>query len=146
MKKSIIFLSLLVALGAAASNSPNVNEKVLKAFNQTFSHATNVVWHELQNTFVAQFTFTEINSRATYDKDGNLLNTTRYYYEENLPTHILVKLKKRFSGKSIFGITEITANDEVTYYITLEDDKGWYSVESDGWANMAMVNKLKKSK
>ena len=49
MKKLIIFTCLFAALSATASNPPEVSEKVLKAFSETFMKATDVVWHEVKN-------------------------------------------------------------------------------------------------
>jgi hypothetical protein len=83
MKKLIICLCLVVAIGAMAAEPPEVNEKVLKAFNETFMKATDVVWHEMQNSYEARFKQSEIVTRAIYDTEGNLLRTTRYYAVEH---------------------------------------------------------------
>ena len=144
MKKLIVILGLFVALGAAAANPPEVNEKVLKAFEQTFVKATDVVWMEMGNTYEAHFKQSEIISRASYDQEGNLLRTIRYYYEEGLPINILTKLKKKFSGKSIFGVTESATGDEVEYSIVLQDEKNWYIVKSDSWGSLEVSKKYKK--
>jgi len=145
MKKLVIFLSLFVALGAAASTPPEVSEKVLKAFEQTFARATDVVWHEMENSYEARFKQSQIITRASYDKDGNLLRTTRYYSEEGLPINILTKLKKKYSGKSIFGVTECAIEDEVAYYITLQDEKNWYVIKSDSWGSLELSKKFRKA-
>ena len=105
MKKLIICLCLFAAIGAIAAEPPEVNEKVLKAFNETFMKATDVVWHEMQNSYEARFKQSEIVTRAIYDTEGNLLRTTRYYAVEHLPINILSKLKKKYAGKSVFGVT-----------------------------------------
>jgi len=144
MKKLIIVLGLFVALGAAAANPPEVNEKVLKAFEETFVKATDVVWHETGNTYEARFKQSEIISRASYDKDGNLLRTIRYYSEEGLPINILTKIKRKFSGKSIFGVTECATGDEVEYNVVLQDEKNWYIVKSDSWGSLEVSQKYKK--
>ena len=145
MKKLVIFLGLFAALGATASAPPEVNEKVLKAFKETFVKATEVVWHEMANSYEAHFKQSEVVTRATYDTDGNLLRTTRYYSEEDLPIHILSKLKKKYPGKSIFGVTEITNDEEVTYHITLQDEKNWYQVKSDSGGSLELSKKFKKA-
>jgi hypothetical protein len=144
MKKLIVVLGLFVALGAAAANPPEVNEKVLKAFEETFVKATDVVWHETGNTYEARFKQSEVISRASYDKDGNLLRTIRYYSEEGLPINILTKLKKKFSGKSIFGVTESATGDEVEYHVVLQDEKNWYIVKSDSWGSLELSQKYRK--
>jgi hypothetical protein len=145
MKKLIICLFLSVAIGATAATPPEVTEKVLKAFNETFAKATDVVWHEMQNSYEASFKHSAIVTRASYDKEGNLLRTTRYYQEENLPINILSQLKKRYDGKTVFGVTESATEEEVSYYITLEDAKNWYIVKADSWGSFELHKKYKKA-
>jgi hypothetical protein len=145
MKKLIILTCLFAALNAAASNPPEVSEKVLKAFNETFMKATDVVWHETQNLYEASFKQSEIITRAIYDTDGNLLRTTRYYSQEDLPVNILTNVKKKYAGKSIFGVTEISTEDEVTYHITLQDEKNWYVVKANNWGNLELSKKYRKA-
>jgi hypothetical protein len=145
MKKLIIFTCLFAALSATASNPPEVNEKVLKAFGETFMKATDVVWHEVQNFYEASFKQSEVISRAIYDQDGNLLRTTRYYSQENLPINILTKLQKRFAGKSIYGVTELSQEDQVSYNITMQDDKNWYIIKADNWGGLELEKKYKKA-
>ena len=145
MKKLIILTCLFATLSVAASNPPEVSEKVLKAFNQTFMKATDVVWHEVQNYYEASFKQSEIISRAIYDADGNLLRTTRYYSQENLPINILTKLQKRYAGKSVYGVTELSTEDEVSYHITMQDETNWYVVKADNFGNLELSKKFKKA-
>ncbi|HEX6849667.1 MAG TPA: hypothetical protein VF144_21920 [Chitinophagaceae bacterium] len=145
MKKLIILTCLFATLSVAASNPPEVNEKVLKAFNQTFVKATDVVWNEVQNLYEASFKQSEIISRAIYDAEGNLLRTTRYYSQENLPINILTKLHKKYAGKSIYGITELSTEDEVSYYVTLQDEKNWYIIQADNFGNLELSKKFRKA-
>ena len=145
MKKLIIFTCLFAALSATASNPPEVSEKVLKAFSETFMKATEVVWHEVQNLYEASFKQSEVISRAIYDQDGNLLRTTRYYSQENLPINILTKLQKRYAGKSVYGVTELSTDDEVSYHITMQDEKNWYIIKADNWGGLDLEKKYKKA-
>jgi hypothetical protein len=145
MKKLIILTCLFAALSVAASAPPEVTEKVLKAFNETFMKATDVVWHETQNYYEASFKQSEIISKAIYDAEGNLLRTTRYYSQENLPINILTKLQKRYAGKSVYGVTELSSEDEVSYHITLQDETNWYMIKADNFGNLELSKKFKKA-
>jgi hypothetical protein len=145
MKKLIIVTCLFAAFSAKASTPPEVTEKVLKAFNETFMKATEVVWHEVQNLYEASFKQSEVISRAIYDQDGNLLRTTRYYSQENLPINILTKLQKRFAGKLVYGVTELSQEDQVSYHITMQDDKNWYIIKADNWGGLELEKKYKKA-
>jgi hypothetical protein len=145
MKKLITLACIIATLTAAAANPPEVNEKVLKAFEQTFVTAKDVVWHEREDTYEARFKQSEIVTRASYDKEGNLLYTTRYYGEERLPINVLTKLKKKFVGKTVFGITESATENDVSYHIVLQDEKNWYIVKADGMGSMDLFKKYKKA-
>ena len=146
MKKIVTLICLFAALGAVAANPPEVTEKVLKAFEGTFTKATDVVWHEVEgNAYEARFKQSDVIVRACYDKEGTLLRTIRYYGEDMLPINVLTKLKKKYTGKSVFGVTESAVQDEVTYHITLEDEKNWYIVTSDSWGVMQVSEKFKKA-
>jgi len=145
MKKLIIATCLFAAFSAKASTPPEVTEKVLKAFSETFMKATDVVWHEVKNFYEASFKQSEVISRAIYDQDGNLVRTTRYYSQENLPINILTKLQKRFAGKSVYGVTELSTEDQVSYHITMQDDKNWYIIKADNWGSLELEQKYKKA-
>jgi hypothetical protein len=136
---------MLIAIGAVANEPVDVNEKVLKAFKETFSKATDVIWSEVKNTYYARFRQSDIVTRASFDPEGNLLLTIRYYEQDNLPMHILAAVKKKYNGRAIFGVTETTVGNEVHYYITLQDNKNWYFVKSDNWAQMEVYKKFKKA-
>ncbi|MEI9807167.1 MAG: hypothetical protein WDO16_04355 [Bacteroidota bacterium] len=146
MKKLILSLSLLVSLIAGAAVSPSeVNEKILKAFNETFRQAKDVVWHEYDNVYQANFSQDEIQVRAQYDEAGTLLKTMRYYGEKQLLPNIVSKLKKKYTEREIFGVTEITSPDEVNFLVTLKDDKNWYVVKSDAYGNLEQTEKFKRA-
>ena len=145
MKKLIIFTCLFATLSATASNPPEVSEKVLKAFSETFMKATDIVWHEVKNLYEASFKQSEIITRAIYDQDGNLLRTTRYYSQEDLPINILTKLQKKYAGKSVYGVTELSTEDQVSYHITMQDEKNWYIIKADNWGSLELEQKFKKA-
>ena len=145
MKKLIIFTCLFAALSATASNPPEVSEKVLKAFSETFMKATDIVWHEVKNLYEASFKQSEIITRAIYDQDGNLLRTTRYYSQENLPINIITKLQKRYAGKTVYGVTELSTEDQVSYHITMQDEKNWYIIKADNLGSLELEQKFKKA-
>ena len=145
MKKILIALFVFTAAVAKASDHhPEVNQKILESFNKTFIYAQEVVWYEKDDFYQANFWQGGINIRARYDDQGNLLWTIRYYFEKQLSPTILASLKKKYSDKSIFGITEVSSEDVVCYFVTLQDDKNWYTIKSDVYGNLQQTDKFKK--
>jgi len=146
MKKTIFaFLAFISFSAIAAGPRPEINQRILSSFTQTFSFAEDVVWQEDNHLYQANFWQGGINIRARYDDQGNLLETIRYYFEKQLPPVVLAKVKKKYTGKSIFGITEISSDENTTYYITLQDEKNWYTVKSDIYGNLQRFDNFKKA-
>lgn len=145
MKKIFYLAVLLIGTSAIAANPPEVNQKVLKAFKETFGDPENVLWKELDDHCQVYFQQSEINIRAVYDQEGNLLKTIRTYYEKNLPPTVMSKLKKKYGNKEIFGITEVSTDTDMTYYITLRDEKNFYKIESDMYGSCQQVDKYKRA-
>lgn len=141
----IFFIAALLFAGIAASAGTTPNEKVLKAFKETFANAEKVVWNDVGDQFQANFWENSINVRAKYDDDGNLVETIRYYYEKNLPPLIQTKLKKKYPSRKVFGVTELSTQDAVNYYISMNDEKNWYTVQSDAVGNMEQTDKYKRA-
>jgi hypothetical protein len=141
MKKIIYLAVLLISLSARAATP---SEKVLKAFKETFSYAENVTWEETNNSCQASFKHSDITVRATYDNEGHLLKTVRYYTEETLPPNVLAKVKSKYPGKEIFGVTEVATENDIVYSLSLKDEKNWYTVKSDPYANFELIEKFKR--
>jgi hypothetical protein len=87
----------------------------------------------------------DILTKVEYDKEGNFLNSLRYYTEKNLPVNILCRLQKKYADKKVFGVTEITSEASVEYYIKLEDAENWITVKSNVDGIMQVVEKYKKA-
>lgn len=143
--KKVLIAAMLLASVATYAAPPEISEKVLKAFKETFSNAKDVSWDEFDNYYAVKFKDTEIDTRVKYDKEGNIMQTTRYYFEQQLPPFICAKVKKRYAGKKIFGVTEVRSDSELTYYIVLEDDKNWTTIKSDAFGSFQLHEKFKKA-
>jgi hypothetical protein len=147
MKKNLLILFCLLSLGAGvfAGKGVTISEKLLQTFKQTFPDAEQVKWLELTDKYTVNFRENGILTKVDYDRDGNFISSVRYYYEKNLPVNIICKLQKRFSDKKVFGVTEMTTENSVEYYIKLEDATTWVTVKSNVDGNMEVVEKYKKA-
>jgi hypothetical protein len=146
MKKIIISALILMQVSASyAGTLPEVTEKILESFKQTFKEAKEAAWAENVAGFDVNFKYDEIDTRIWYDNDGNILRTQRYYGEQKLPPFLLGKLKKKYSDKSIFGITEVSDNEGVVYYIKMEDEKNWVTIKASAAGFTEVYEKYRKA-
>jgi hypothetical protein len=142
MKKLFVILACALLTVSAYADDPN--EKVLKSFNETFSGAEDVKWEEFSTYYTVSFVNAGIRSKVNYDKEGVMLGSIRYYSPSMLPLNIQNKLKKEYSKKSLFGVTEVTFGTDVTYYVKMEDEKNWITVKVDTGGNSQVTEKYKK--
>src|SRR5215467_4032679 len=116
MKK--IFFALTAMLASAtlfAATPTEPNQKVLRAFAETFKQPKEVVWHEYENFYEVDFKEGEIKTLVRYDSEGNITGTTRYYFENELPPLIVSKLKKKYPDRTVYGVTEIYTESDLAY-------------------------------
>ncbi|ANE51184.1 hypothetical protein [Flavisolibacter tropicus] len=146
MKKLLLCLvTAIFSLTVFAATPTIVNEKVLKAFNASFKDAQQVIWEEHTDVYEVKFVQNQIRSRVTYDVNGNILKTMRYYYEDQLPIFIRGKLKQKFPGTKVFGVTEVATPDQLNYHIVLEGAKHWTIVVCDSMGYMMVDKKYNKA-
>jgi hypothetical protein len=144
MKRVLFGLVLLISTVSFAATPP-VNEKVASRFAETFPAAENAKWYEYESFYEVFFVNNEITCRVTYDLQGNIISARRDYYEKNLSLFIVAKVKEKFPGKKIFGVTEVTTQDGIVYTIVLEDEKNWTTITSNEIGNFNVVQKLRKA-
>jgi hypothetical protein len=144
MKKLFAVLAATCLVVASYAYDPTVNEKVLKSFKETFSGAEDVKWEEFKAYYTVSFIQSGIQSKVNYDKDGNMLGSIRYYQPQMLPLNIYNRLKKQYSKKELFGVTEVTFGSDVSYYVKMQDEKNWITVKVDGVGNSEIFEKFRK--
>jgi hypothetical protein len=144
MKKIFFAFALLVSTASFASNTL-VDDQVSKQFKETFPAAVDVKWYDYESFYEVVFKNNDMLCRVKYDLKGNIISTRRDYHEKDLSLFIVAKVKEKYAGKKIFGVTEITSSDGISYNIVLEDDKNWININSDESGNISQVQKLKKA-
>ncbi|MCF3110783.1 hypothetical protein LL912_18510 [Niabella sp. CC-SYL272] len=146
MKLFILTAALSLGLNAmaAVTVNPTVNEKALKTFKAVFSNARDVQWSTTADYSEASFRSGSVTTRAVIDNNGALIRTIRYYKENNLPSNILYKIKKKYDGKEIYGITEVTNSEGTNYHIIVRDNRSIYSVIADNSGSLSQTAKYKR--
>jgi hypothetical protein len=143
MKK--LFLAFAVLTSSLAFASPAVDGKIEKTFKESFPKAEKVTWYESDSYYEVLFTNNQVTCRMWYDHDGNVSKTERYYKEDGLSPFLLAKLNKKFPGKKVYGVTEVSTDGGTTYNIILEDEKQWYQVSADDAGSVHLDKKLLKA-
>ncbi len=143
MKKIILFLTAAFLTTGIFAKEPNA--KVLQAFKESFKDAKEVVWYDGNETYEVKFSQEDIKAKITYDTEGNIISTIRYYSENQLPLMVRAQVKKRFKDMKIFGVTELSQHGEVSYHIVLEGAKNWMNVKSDAFGSLSVESKFKKA-
>jgi hypothetical protein len=143
--KRILLAAAIVFSFSFNAKADLPNQKVLDAFNKTFPHVKDVAWTDNDHSYEVKFTQDEVLSKITYDTDGNIVKTLRYYHEQNLPLLVLSKVKSKFNNKKIFGVTEESSEEGTFYHIVLEDQKHWYNITADSYGSITVDNKYNKA-
>jgi hypothetical protein len=144
MKKLLIVLAILVS-GTLFAAPPDVDGKIEKSFKDAFPKAEKVTWYENETTYEVLFMNGQVKCRMWYDKEGNVTKTERYYTEDGLCPYILAKVKAKYAGKKVFGVTEVNSESGIVYHIILEDEKKWYHVNGDSAGYLRLEKKLTKA-
>ena len=145
MKKLLAIFATTFLVVSAFAYDPNVNAKVLKSFTETFTAAEDIKWEKFENYYTVSFSQSGIQSKVNYDYSGSMLSSLRYYAPQLLPLNIYNKIKKNYSKKEMFGVTEVTFSNEVVYYVKLHDAKSWITLKIDGVGNSEVVENYKKA-
>jgi hypothetical protein len=143
--KKILLTFIIVSAASFTFAAPPVNEKVLKMFRDVFPSVSDAKWYEYEDYYEAYFDKDDVKCRIKYDFNGKVISTMRYYGEKLVCPFLKAKLVQKYPGRSIFGVTEVNSENELTYDIVLEDDKSWMHVRSDVLGQMTTTQKFKKA-
>lgn len=135
---------LTISAGVFAGGEFTISDKLLQVFQQTFPDAKQVKWLEEPNGYEVTFRQNDVLTKVMYDKDAHFVNSLRYYTEKYLPVTIIYQLQKKYAGKTIWGVTEMSTETSTECFVKLVDDHNWYTVRSDSDGNMQTVEKYKK--
>ncbi|MGX5819916.1 hypothetical protein ACWKWU_17095 [Chitinophaga lutea] len=148
MKKLIAILTLVAVCSTslfARDGATIDNKKVLDAFKEEFAGAENVSWYSDQGKYVAKFTMKSSKVTAHFDREGNLLATSRYITDTDLPLNVMTRLMKRFPDQRIHSVVEYEAQGNTTYVITLESETNWTVLKAEPAGYLTTLKKLRKA-
>ena len=104
MKKTFVTLFAFLTIGIAvalANARPNVDPKILSAFQKEFSFAKNVKWEVEGNLTQVIFLLNDQGIIAWYNSDAELVTTARNILYNQLPISVMRSLEKEYAGADI---------------------------------------------
>lgn len=146
MKRILLVLGLVATMGVcSAYPSERVSQKVLASFKNEFTSAQNVEWETGNNYFRAAFTMNEQRVFAFYNVEGELLSVARYISSVQLPVNLFSDLKNDYSKYWISDLFEVSNNEGLHYYVTLETADSKLVMHSVNGGSWSTHSKKKKS-
>jgi uncharacterized membrane protein YkoI len=116
MKNSIILLLTLAVYSFANAQGSKTPEAVTKGFNAKFPGASKPSWEIENGKYEGAFTFNGKRQEASFDKDGNWLDTESGIKISDLPKEVADAAAKQLAGYKITSAEKVEANDGKTYY------------------------------
>jgi len=147
MKKVLLSLSFLLTVGATiafAGETPGTDPQVVKSFKKEFSGAEDAKWSEDAGYATASFILANHRTVAWFAKDGELVDSIRDLFYNQLPLVVIKSLDRRFTDAVIIDIREVVTTDGTRYKFTLEQKGRKYKVSVYADGNVEQVEKLKK--
>ena len=122
MKKIIVTIAVVV-LGLSSSfatENSTIDPKIITAFEKEFSFAKNVKWESKEDLTQVSFLLNEQAVTAWYNSEAVLVTIARNILYAQLPISVINALEKNYPDAALFGIIEITHNNEVHYQLTAQ--------------------------
>ena len=146
MKKSIVTLFAFLTIGltaAFANNAPDIDPRILSAFQKEFSFAKNVKW-EIKGEFAqVNFSLNDQGLVAWYNTDAELLGTARNILYMQLPLSVIKSLEQDYADADLSGIVEITRDNETFYHIQAERKNKKVLLRAFPSGSLTVVKKIK---
>ena len=148
MKKRILTLALVVVTAMSsvfANNVEEVSAKAQNAFKKEFVNATDVRWESVKDFSKAIFRQNGQVMFAYYSHDGERIALSRNLLSSQLPISLSASLKNDYNKYWITDLFEMAADDQTSYYATIESADHKIILKSNGIYGWQVFKKTKKS-
>jgi len=146
MKKvSIIAIMVITIVSSVFAGDNNALDfKGADAFKKLYPHATKVAYEVKKNYTQVNFSWNNINLQAFFDKEGNLIGTSRNIAVNDLPLSYVRNINNDYDGYTITEAIEFDhAQNGLSYYVSVTNGERSYvlNVASDG--SISVFKKMK---
>ena len=146
MKKtfSALLAFLIISISAVMANErPEVDPKILSAFQKEFSFAKDVKW-EMKGGFAqVNFSLNDHGFVAWYNANAELVSTARNLLYMQLPLSVIRSLEKNYSDAGFSGIIEVTRNNETFYQLQAEKKNKKFLLKASPSGNITVLKKIR---
>jgi len=146
MKKvSIIALMVITIVSSVFAGDNNaLNFKGADAFKKLYPHATKVVYEVKKDYTQVHFTWNNIDLQAFFDRQGELIGTSRNIAVSDLPLSYVRNINNAYEGYTITEAIEFDhAQNGMSYYVSVINGERAYvlNVATDG--TISVFKKMK---
>jgi hypothetical protein len=137
--------SSLFAVANPAAQPADIHPSIEKSFKNTFAQATEVNWSVNDNFYKADFVLNGQYATVFYDCEGTLMATTRNISSLQLPVTLQANLRKDYNEYWISNLFEMTSNEGINYYVTLQKGDTKITLKSAShseWTTFQKTSKL----
>lgn len=135
MKNTIGIAIIVLALNTSCSQKTkesNVSKVILESFKANFKETQVETWDkEKGGGYEAEFDYNGIETSATFNSEGKLMETEQEIEKSSLPKEVADYVLKNYPGKEIQEVAKIT-NSEGKIMYEVEIDKNDLMFDNTG--------------
>jgi len=122
MKKILLAITLmLTSIAYVFAGDEKINQQVVHAFSREFSAAQDAAWQSRDNYYRVDFNMEGERMVAFYSTKAELLGVTRHILSTKLPGYLQKSLKKDYASYWITDLLELSNEEGLSYYVTLQN-------------------------
>lgn len=146
MYKIIFSIAMMITMQTRifAAGNDEVSQQALQSFQREFTTATNVKWEQKGTLTKATFTLNGQILFAYYNRGGECTAVVRNIVSEQLPISLLSGLKNGYTGYWISDLFELAADDQSSYYVTIENADKKLVLRSSGLDKWEVYSRTRK--
>ncbi len=126
-----------------ALDFPLVNPNIQKTFRSTFAQATDVKWTVSAGLYQTAFFLNGQGITAYFTADGLLAATARHIPAAALPVMLQTALKEKCNDFWIADVVEVTNENGLYYYVTLENADQKQLLQSQASHSWSVYKKIR---
>lgn len=114
-----------------------VDSMVLEVFRELYPDATDANWAQDANEYIVAFIENDYSIKATFEEDGEWLQSVTEIDFEDLPTEAQALINSKYAPEQFEHIIKVEIPEEVAYNVTFEAKKQTFILTFDEKGKLA---------